>query len=127
MCVELVLQLCGIGRQIPVWAEFDPAVAGLGDLSEKLVGRQLLRVAWEPHTPGVWSGADGDRGHSPPSHEEFLGCFVLFVDLPSVSGGLESRALADRHIPPGLRVGSSDQRIGFYVDHDRLGGRLYRL
>jgi hypothetical protein len=52
----------GIGRQIPVGAEFDPLVAAERDLVEEALPGHLLRVVREPDAPAVGGRTDPDAG-----------------------------------------------------------------
>ena len=52
---ELPLELTGIGRQVSVRTELDPAVAGLRHLVEEPRPRRLGVVVGEPHAPGIRS------------------------------------------------------------------------
>ena len=65
-CVELILQLRRIGRQVAVRSELDPLVPRLGDLVQEAVGVDLGRVAREPDAPRIRRGAESDLGHESP-------------------------------------------------------------
>src|SRR5690606_32842915 len=58
--LHLVVEAGGVGGEVAVGAEFDPGVAGLGDLVEEALPGHLLRVVGEPHAPGVGGGTDPD-------------------------------------------------------------------
>jgi hypothetical protein len=60
--VELISELHRIRRQVAIRTEFDPLIAGLSDFAKENLRRYLLRITRKPDSPGVWSGADRDRG-----------------------------------------------------------------
>ena len=57
---KLVGELIGIGGQVAVGSELDPAVAGLGSLVEESMPGSLVRIIREPHPPGVRRSAQGE-------------------------------------------------------------------
>src|SRR4249919_3386566 len=127
MRVELISQLARVLREIAVWTELNPLVTGICNLTKEYLGSYLVGVAGEPDSPRVRCSADGDRRHITSLQVQLLSRLVFVVCLACLLGRVERRGLADRHVPPGFRVRSADQRIGLDIDHDTVISCLGRL